>query len=76
MTRQEEIRLETAKLLVENDMWKWEELTTLIQEGTLKKVDKILSYLHSQGVVISNGGTCVVGDLSTEPLIEEKNDRN
>ncbi len=33
--------------------------------------NEMLKYLHSQGVVISNGGTCVIGDLSVEPLIGE-----
>ena len=34
-------------------------------------IDRLLKFLHSQGVGISNGGTCAIGDLAVLPLIEE-----
>ncbi len=65
MTRQEEIRNGLLQIVSEYG------LRVLTTEGKAIPVDwrdKILSYLHSQGVVIMIDGNCDVAQC--EPLIE------
>jgi len=70
MTKQKEIRERIKeKILVGTEI----PITDSERKVAYRKADGILAYLHSQGVVISNGGTCAVGDLTVEPLIEVEN---
>jgi len=54
VTKQEERREGIAKICQECEFpyWSWETLDLDVREDYLNQADKILSYLHSQGVVI------------------------
>ncbi len=77
MTKQEEIKLGIKELVLEirqylcNTEFAPEPVTEPIDpDGLLKCSDRILSYLHSQGVVIKHGEG--EANLWVEPLIELK----
>ena len=82
MTRQEEIREEVIKIIHKEDNPfpfepDWEDEDEDGKAYYYEYIDRILSYLHSQGVVIKVGTLGVTHPhlsnyYSVEPLIEDK----